>query len=810
VTGRKGWSFGPKDEQPCGQVLDKYRANATHNQRDEWKAYGRRLWGSVEIDPFAFSSNPGAGFVHLYLYGVLFFCDVSSRCGVCTDHHFSKACQDESRVGKMGRMKPARGRNRVIIEEVVPQVDSGLHPVCRIVGDELIVTAAIFADGHDHLAARLLYRPGPERRWRTAPMNATTNDLWTGSFRVDKLGGWVFTVEGWIDHFDTWASDLEKRLAAQPDAQRPETSGDGQDIPLALRTGAILIGEAAKRARGADAKRLMEAVKSLNALADQNAAHYEEPMTSEIRSLVSRYPDLTYATRYAPELPVRVDRERARFSSWYELFPRSASPIPGRHGSFRDVEAQLPEIAAMGFDVLYLPPIHPIGRAFRKGLNNAVRAEPGDPGSPWAIGDKSAGTSKIKEDTGGHKSIHPELGTYEDFDRLIASTAAHGMEIALDIAFQCSPDHPWVSEHPDWFITRPDGSIQYAENPPKKYQDIYPLNFESPDWRGLWDELYSVFEFWIKRGVHAFRVDNPHTKALPFWEWCLGELHGKYPDTIFLAEAFTRPHVMYALAKAGFTQSYTYFTWRNTAVELQAYLEEITQPPVSEFFQPNFWPNTPDILHKSLQEGGRPAFMRRVILAATLAANYGIYGPAYELGENAPAKPAAGKTESEEYRDSEKYAIRQRDRNAPGSLAPLIASLNRIRRSNPALQSNLSLHFHTAENTNLLCYSKSTPEFMNTVLVAINLDSFQEQGGWIELDLEKLGLLEDQEFLVEDLLTGAIYTWHGSRNYVALKPDVQPAHIFRLVRELQPEAQYADSIASTQPSNASRTSSEIH
>jgi starch synthase (maltosyl-transferring) len=682
----------------------------------------------------------------------------------------------------MDGMKPDHGRNRVAIEEVIPQIDAGRYPVCRIAGDEVQVTAAIFADGHDHLAARLLYRHGSERRWRSTPMTATSNDLWTGSFRVEKLGAWNFTIEGWIDHFDTWASDLTKRLAAQPDRDDVKSGAESQNIPLALRSGAVLIQEAARRARGIDAKRLIEVAKSLTTLADQEAASYDNPITPEIQSLVSRYPDLAHATRLKTELPLRVDRERARFSAWYELFPRSASSVPGRHGSFCDVERQLPEIAAMGFDILYLPPIHPIGRAFRKGRNNAIHAEPGDPGSPWAIGDKSAGVAEIKDDDGGHKSIHSELGSFEDFERLVASTAAHGMEIALDIAFQCSPDHPWVTEHPDWFVIRPDGTIQYAENPPKKYQDIYPLNFESADWRGLWDELYAVFEFWIKHGVRVFRVDNPHTKALPFWEWCLGELHGKYPDTIFLAEAFTRPHVMYALAKAGFTQSYTYFTWRNTKAELQSYLEEVTQPPVSDFFQPNLWPNTPDILHKSLQEGGRPAFMQRVILAATLGANYGIYGPAYELCENVPAKPATGKTESEEYMDSEKYAIRQRDRNAPGSLTPLITSLNRIRRDNPALQSNASLHFHAAENANLLCYSKSTPRFENTILVAVNLDPFHEQAGWVGLDLERLGLASDQEFLVEDLLTGTRYPWHGNRNYVALKPDSQPAHIFRIVR----------------------------
>ena len=696
-------------------------------------------------------------------------------------------------------MKPVHGRNRVVIEEITPQVNSGRYPVSRVLGDEIVISAAIFADGHDHTAARLLYKHSSEKRFQTASMTATNNDLWEGSFKADELGFWSFTIEGWIDHFDTWTSDLKKRLATQtkpihvelnaldPDQKRsdPDTISDigTQDIPLALRSGAILLEQAAKRARGADAKKILAASQTLTTLADRKDAYYEWPLPEGIEALVARYPDLTNATRYEKELPIRVDRVRARFSAWYELFPRSTASEPGKHGTFKDVENQLPEIAAMGFDILYMPPIHPIGQAYRKGPNNSTTAKPGDHGSPWAIGDKAAANPAVKGDDGGHKSLHPELGTFEDFDELVAAAKTHGLELALDVAFQCSPDHPWVKEHPDWFIIRPDGSIQYAENPPKKYQDIYPLNFESPDWRGLWDELYSVFEFWIKRGVYVFRVDNPHTKALPFWEWCLNTLQAKYPAVIFLAEAFTRPHVMYSLAKGGFTQSYTYFTWRTEAAELQEYLEEITKPPVSEFFQPNFWPNTPDILHKSLQEGGRPAFMQRLILAATLTANYGIYGPAYELGENIPAKPAAGKTESEEYMDSEKYEIRQRDRNAPGSLVPLIARLNQIRRSNPALQSNQSLQFHTAENAKVICYSKATPDFENVVLIAVNLDPFNEQGSWIVLDLETIGVESDQSFTVEDLLDGAQYQWRGKRNYVALKPDTQPAHIFRIIRQ---------------------------
>jgi len=678
----------------------------------------------------------------------------------------------------METMKPVEGRKRVVIEELKPQVDCGRYPVKRILGDSVTVSAAVFGDGHDHVAGRLLYHPPDGSGWRSIPLDPLTNDLWSAAFLVDQLGDWKFTIEAWVDHFDTWCDDLKKRLAAQPalagntatpqtpGAQAPSTQAavEPQDIPLAFRSGALLIEQALQRAKGPDRTLLAATARNLTALADKKLPVYEYPITAEVAAAVARYPDPTLISRYPHELPIWVDRERARFSTWYELFPRSASPDPSRHGTFADVQALLPEIAAMGFDVLYLPPVSPIGNAYRKGRNNSVTAEPGDPGSTWAIGSKE----------GGHKAIHAELGTLNDFKALVTAARTHNMELALDIAFQCSPDHPWVAEHPDWFIIRPDGSIQYAENPPKKYQDIYPLNFESPDWRGLWEALRDVFAYWIGQGVNIFRVDNPHTKALPFWEWCIADLHAKHPGVLFLAEAFTRPHVMYSLAKAGFTQSYTYFTWRNTRDELQEYFEEITRPPVSDFFHPNLWPNTPDILHATLQTGGRPAFMQRVILAATLGANYGIYGPAYELGENKPAKPG-----SEEYLNSEKYEIRRWDRAAPHSIAPLITRLNRIRRENPALQSDISLRFHPVDNSNLLCYSKRSGD--NRILVAVNLDPAQEQAGWIDLDLKELAIPHDQNFEVEDLLSGTRYQWRDRSNYVALRPDVMPAHIFRIV-----------------------------
>jgi starch synthase (maltosyl-transferring) len=664
-------------------------------------------------------------------------------------------------------MKPAEGRKRVVIEEIQPQVDCGRYPARRFLGDLVHISAAIFSDGHDHVAARLLYKHESERLWHYAPMTALSNDMWSASFTVDQLGTWIYTIQAWVDHFDTWCADLKKRLAAQPDPASVDPARRDlppQDIPLALTIGADMLEKTAARAKGEDAKQLKYIATSLQWMANQRSAHYDYPLTPEIEEIAARYPDLSYASVAGKELTLWVDRERARFS-------RSTSPDPSRHGTFADVELLLPEIAAMGFDILYMPPIHPIGTAFRKGPNNTASTNLEDEGSPWAIGSAE----------GGHKAIHPQLGTFADFDHMVAAIRANGMELAMDIAFQCSPDHPWVSEHPDWFIHRPDGTVQYAENPPKKYQDIYPLNFESSDWRGLWDELRSVFQFWIDRGVRVFRVDNPHTKALPFWEWCITDLHTTSPDVLFLAEAFTRPHVMYSLAKGGFSQSYTYFTWRTEKAELQAYFEEITKPPVSDFFTPNVWPNTPDILHASLQTGGRAAFMQRLILATTLAASYGIYGPAYELGENLPAKPG-----SEEYLNSEKYQIRRWDRNSPSSLAPLVTRLNQIRRTNPALQSDQSLHFHPVDNPQIICYSKSASstglEPPNILLVAVNLDPHNEQAGWIDLDLGVLGVGHDETFEVEDLLTDKVYQWRDRSNYVALRPNVMPAHVFRLTR----------------------------
>jgi starch synthase (maltosyl-transferring) len=485
-------------------------------------------------------------------------------------------------------------------------------------------------------------------------------------------------------------------------------------------------------------------------------------------------PDPALTLQHEPPLTLHVDRKRAGYSTWYEFFPRSAGSKPGKHGTFADCEALLPHIAEMGFDVLYLPPIHPIGKAFRKGANNSLTPREGEPGSPWAIGGAE----------GGHKSIHPELGTEQDLHRLVTRANGLGIELALDIAFQASPDHPYVREHPEWFLHRPDGTIQYAENPPKKYQDIYPFHFEGEAWLSLWQELKSVVEHWIARGVRIFRVDNPHTKPFAMWEWLIGEIRRERPDIIFLAEAFTRPKVMYRLAKLGFSQSYTYFSWRNGKRELIEYFTELGKPPVSDFFRPNLWPNTPDILTEYLQFGGRPAFMIRLVLAATLGANYGIYGPAFELMEHEPREPG-----SEEYLDSEKYQLRSWDLGRADSLRDLIARVNRIRHDNPALHSDRNLRFHDIDNENVIAYSKTTDDHSDSVLAVVNLDPHHSQSGWLELDLKTLGLPADQAYQAHDLLSGARFLWKGARNYVSL--DTQsPAHLFRIRRKVRTERDF--------------------
>ena len=653
------------------------------------------------------------------------------------------------------------GRQRVIVERVTPELDCGRYPIKRVPGETVVVECDAFADGHDVLACVVRYRGPHDRQWREAPMHHLVNDRWRGQFTVEAVGPYRYTVAAWMDHFATWAHQLHKRVEA------------AQDVAVDLLIGAALVHEAANAAPGDDGATLRGFEQALR------TGEAELGFSPELARLMGLYVPRRYATTYDRELKVTVDRPLARFSAWYELFPRSAADEPGRHGTFRDVIARLPYIASMGFDVLYLTPIHPIGHTFRKGKDNRITAEPGEPGSPYAIGGPE----------GGHKALHPELGTLEDFHALVQAARHYGLEIALDNAFQCSPDHPYVTEHPEWFRARPDGTIQYAENPPKKYQDIYPFDFESNDWAALWLELKSYFDFWIAQGIKIFRVDNPHTKSFPFWEWCIGELKREHPDLILLAEAFTRPKVMYHLAKLGFTQSYTYFTWRTVKWELTQYLTELTQTEAREFFRPNFWPNTHDILTPQFYPGQRATFLARAVLAATLAASWGMYGPAYELLLHTPVKGR------EEYVENEKYELRHWELNQPGNISWFIGALNQIRRANPALQSNESLRFHHVEldyveHAHLIAYSKSTPDHANLILVVVNLDPLRTHGGWVQVPRDAWGLRGPYE--LHDLLSGEHYTWDGEFGYVELNPATLPVHLFRIERPALAEPTVGD------------------
>ena len=640
------------------------------------------------------------------------------------------------------------GRRRVVIEAVTPEVDAGRFPAKRALGETVTVEADVFADGHDALNAVLRFKHESAAGWTEVAMAPLVNDRWRGEFPVTELGRYRFTLEGWVDHFETWSRQLRKRVEA------------GQDVKVELEVGARMLEQAAARADGnaADADRLLKLARSLRGGKPPPA------LDGEASELMRRYADRSLSTVYEREVEVTVEPVKARFSTWYELFPRSL-------GTFKDVERVLPEIARLGFDVLYFPPIHPIGRTARKGANNQP-AKPGEPGSPWAIGSEQ----------GGHKAINPELGTLEDFRHLVNAAKEQGIDIALDIAFQCSPDHPYAKEHPEWFQHRPDGSIQYAENPPKKYEDIYPFDFETEAWQSLWQELLSIFTYWIDQGVHVFRVDNPHTKPFPFWEWIMGELKRDHPEVITLSEAFTRPKVMFRLAKVGFSQSYTYFTWRNTAYELYQYFTELAQPPIREFFRPNLWPNTPDILTEYLQHGGRAAFQARFILAATLGASYGIYGPAFEVLEN-----RAREQGSEEYLDSEKYQVRAWDLGRADNLRELMAIVNRIRRENAALQTDRGLRFHPTENDQLLAYTKSTPDNANVILTVVNVDPHHVQRGMVNLPLDDLGIDRDRPYQAHELISGARYLWNGPRNFVELNPGSIPGQIFRFRRRVRSE-----------------------
>ena len=648
-------------------------------------------------------------------------------------------------------MNPRRGDARTVwIVGVWPELDAGRAPVKRVVGERFEVSADVLREGHGALGAVLRYRAVKDTAWRETPMRHVDNDRWAGAFELAENTRYLYTIEAYADPYRTWAADLEKRVAA------------GMAVDSELQEGAALLRAARERAAGADGQWLDARLAAIER-ASAPAERVRLLLDAETDELMRRYTDRSGATRHERELEVVVDRPRAQFAAWYELFPRSQAPLPGRHGTFKDTIGRLDDIAAMGFDVVYLPPIHPIGTSYRKGRNNSLTPGPDDPGSPWAIGNAH----------GGHTAIEPALGTLEDFRDLVEAARERGLEIALDYALQCSPDHPWVTEHPEWFHHRPDGSIKYAENPPKKYQDIYPLDFQCRDREALWEACKGVLLFWIEQGVRTFRVDNPHTKPIPFWAWVIGEIQAVHPDVIFLAEAFTRPKVMQTLAKVGFTQSYTYFTWRNFKDELIAYLTELTRSDMAEYFRGNFFTNTPDILPPILQTGGRAAFRMRLVLAATLSSVYGIYS-GYELCESR-AVPG-----TEEYQDSEKYELRPRDWMAPGNIRDLATRLNAIRREHPALQQTRGLRFHGADDDNVLFYAKRSPDGADTIWVAVNLDPFEAHEARLELPLAELGLKPDDRVEVHELLTDQRQIWRGPTHAIRLDPAREPAAIFHV------------------------------
>jgi starch synthase (maltosyl-transferring) len=646
---------------------------------------------------------------------------------------------------------PDEGRRRVVIEKLTPDIGDGFA-VKRTPGEQVIVEADIFTDGHDRVAAVLLFRAVGEK-WRETAMTPLVNDRWQASFTVDHVGRYEYTVEAWVDHFASWQHALHARVGA---AQ--------EDLHSEFLEGALLIRHSAARARGAARRWLLQTASALESPASI-VERAERGLASELTERMAAVPDRRFSTRVEPPRRVTVDRERARFSTWYEMFPRSAGPDPTRSATFREAAERLPEIAAMGFDVLYLPPIHPIGVTNRKGRGNTLVAQPGDPGSPWAIGAKE----------GGHTAVEPGLGTLDDFRWFREQAAAHGLEIALDLAYQASPDHPYTRQHPEWFRKRPDGSLKYAENPPKKYQDIYPFNFETEAWPELWREFRDVVLFWIAQGVRIFRVDNPHTKSFAFWQWMIADVQARDPGVIFLSEAFTRPKVMRRLAKLGFTQSYTYFTWRNTKAELEEYFTELTQSEMQEYFRPNLFANTPDILHAFLQRGGPPAFRIRLLLAATLGASYGIYS-GFELYENRPA--AAG---SEEYLESEKYQFRQWPWEQPNRLNHLIRTVNIIRHTQPAFQYNDTLQFHLTTSDDLIAYSKAAPGGGPRLLTVVSLNPLEPRDGWVCVSLPDDTVADDEIYSVRDLLTERAYAWRGPWNYVRLEPSL-PAHILHVDR----------------------------
>lgn len=643
-----------------------------------------------------------------------------------------------------------QGQLRVYIDNVYPEIDGGKYPIRRVPGEIVEVEADVFADGHDLVCARLLYRHFSEKKFSIAPMESTGGERWKGSFEITKQGTYIYTIEAWLDHALSWQHTLKRRLAGK------------EKLDVELLHGVKFLQKIKTKAAAKEKKSIEDIIELF-----KDKKRYDEAvkmaLSTEAEQWIKKYPDTGIFTRYK-ELSVWVDRKKAAFSTWYVLFPRAASNVAHRHGTFKDVERLLPRLRDMGMDVLYLPPIHPIGKTHRKGKNNSLKARPDEPGVPWAIGDES----------GGHKAIHPELGTLEDFQSLVKKAAEHGMEIALDYALQCSPDHPYVKEHPEWFMWRPDGTAQYAENPPKKYQDVIPFNFETKEWETLWEELKSIVEFWMEQGVKIFRVDNPHTKSVYFWEWLISEIKKKDPDVLFLAEAFTAPKMMYHLAKIGFTQSYTYFTWRNSKAEMTEYMEELTKTELKEYFRPNFWPNTPDILPYHLQTGKESTYIARVFMAATLSSNYGFYGPVYELlvSDALPGR--------EEYLNSEKYEIRNWDWDRDTRLKMAITSINKARMENEALQETNNVEFLNTQNDNLLAYYKQSRDGSNKFICIVNLDPNNKQWAFLQTPLEKIGKPEGQPFMVHDLMNDARYQWNKRWNYIELDPGILPCHLFRI------------------------------
>lgn len=643
-------------------------------------------------------------------------------------------------------------RNRTVIENVKPEIDNGRYYAKRVPGERVEVTADIFGDGHDAIRASLYYKKEGDKKWQEVFMQSLPNDVWQAHFTPTELGFYTYKIEAWMDHLTNWYKGFLKKYEA------------GQYLSVELQEGAHFLEETAKQYPKAKADSLRQLAEVLNN-PDNYKQAVETVLSTEFAQVVHSYPMKQFVTTYENNLRVRVGRPKELYSTWYEFFPRSAADLPGKHGTFKDAERLIPRIAEMGFDVIYFPPIHPIGKKNRKGKNNAVTAEEGEPGSPWAIG----------SDEGGHKAINPLLGTMKDYQDFIWKAGEYGLEIAFDLAFQCAPDHPYIKEHPEWFIWRPDGSIAYAENPPKKYQDIVPLNFESEDWKNLWEELKSIVLFWVEKGVKIFRVDNPHTKPFIFWEWCINEVQKEHPDVIFLAEAFTRPKIMAELAKGGFTQSYSYFTWRTSREEMQEYMTELTRTELREYMRPNFWPNTPDILAYELMNAGPNNFVKRLVLAATLSSNYGIYGPSYEFMENTPN--TNGK---EEYYNSEKYELRNYNWFHQNRLTDIITKVNRIRKENPALQNTFNIHFTKTDNNLLLSYIKLTDDFTNVIWCIASFDEYHPQSGWVEVPRNVLHLTGPFNLRLTDLLTEKEYYWKSDWNFVQLNPDYYPIHIFKV------------------------------